>query len=135
MRLPALTGGKTLRLKLSTCFHAVVGRGFAPAVVVPVFDTYRIDQMGYRLQEHLGPQQRRSLTPRCRAFVAEPRNRGHAVGIHDFWRVIMLDDVLHCSNYTQKFPDVDRLVPYVLGKDFGAGLQVYSPEARAAVFD
>ncbi len=45
----------------------------------------------------------------------------------------MLDDVLHCSNYTQKFPDVDRLVPYVLGKDFGAGLQV-SPLKRVQPF-
>ena len=134
MRLPALTGGKTLHLKQSTCFQSIVGRDFGPAVVVPVLDPYRVDLTGHNLQEHLGPQQRRRFLSRRGAFAAEPRDRGHAVGIYDSGRVVVLDDVLHRSDYSQKFPDVDRLVPYVFGKDFGPGLQVYSPETRKAVF-
>ena len=134
MRLPALTGGKTLHLKQSTCFQAIVGRGFAPAVVVPMLDPYRVDQTGHNLQEHFGPQQRRCFLFRRGTFAAEPRDRGHAVGIYDSGRVVMLDDVPHRSDYSQKFPDVDRPVPYVLGKNFGPGLQVYSPETRTTVF-
>lgn len=99
---------------------------------MPDFDP--VDYGRHGLQKYFGFEQQGRFTAGGCAFLPKPCNGRPAVCIDDSGRVVVLDDVLHRSDYSQKFPGIDRLVPRIFMKNLDTAFQIDPPEASFTAF-